>query len=563
MRTSKNLHWLLYLFIATMIACARQTAPTGGPKDTIPPKLWYSNPKNEQVNFHGNAIELTFTEPVELALPKEQLIITPTIGKDYEIQAKKDKVILKWDQPLLDSTTYTFNFREAVKDITEKNPVRNLRLAVSTGSFIDSLTVQGEIRSALEQTPVKDVTVALQPYSDTFNILKHPPTYFTKSNDKGVYLLENLKNGRYLLYAFIDQNRNLFVDSKSERFGFVKEILNLDSGDQKVNIPIVKRDMRPLKITSARPYNTYFNIRTSKNIEGVSIKATDSIATNYALGADRSNILVYNNYGNVDSVLLNVTLYDSIENRIDTTLYAKFSTQAITPEKFQTTPGKITMVADKGLIKGTVSFTKPLSKIVYDSIIFKVDSLNHFTFTEKDFSYNQVEKVLTFTKKIDPLLYKKAESQPGEEAPAPDSTKTQKIKKLNELHFGSGAFISIEQDSSTISNQKLTPLYYEDLGVIIISVYTKQTSKTLIELVSKDKVISSRVNEANITFEDLPPDDYQIRLIIDTNGNGKWDAGNYLKREEPEEIIYYQNEKRDRTVKLKANFEIGPLLITY
>jgi hypothetical protein len=564
MNSLKQLHWLLYLFFILAIACARQTAPTGGPKDTIPPRLITAKPKNQQLNYKENSLELTFSESVELATPKEQLIITPTLGKNYDISAKKNQVTIKWEQRLPDSTTYTFNFREAVKDITEKNPARNLRIAFSTGSYIDSLMLQGEIRTALEQTPVKDVTVALQPYTDTFNILTDHPTYFTKSDDKGVFKLENLKNTTYLLYAFTDQNRNLVADSKSERFGFLSQPIKLDSQSQKIILPIVKRDMRPLKLTGARPYNTYFNIRTSKNIEGVKLKPADSSKAIYSFGPDRSNILVYNTYGAIDSVLLYVSLYDSIDNRIDTTVYAKFNTQKVTPEKFQAAITKFTFIADKGLINGSISLTKPLDKILHDSIFFNIDSLNRIPFTEKDFIYNQVERTIQITKKVDPSFFKSNEPTPGEEAPAPDTTAAKKPKQLNELHFGRGAFISVERDSSQTMTQKLTPLHYEELGVIIVSFNTQKKVNSIVELVNKDKqIIASRLNTTNINFEDLTPDDYQIRAIIDKNGNGKWDAGNYLKAEEPEEVIYYENEKHDRTVKLKANFEIGPLLITY
>jgi hypothetical protein len=74
-------------------------------------------------------------------------------------------------------------------------------------------------------------------------------------------------------------------------------------------------------------------------------------------------------------------------------------------------------------------------------------------------------------------------------------------------------------------------------------------------------VQSVRGNRA--TFSDLEPSDYLLRIIVDLNQNGQWDPGNYLKREEPEPIIYYETEKHERPIRLKSNFEIGPLLITY
>ena len=182
MKLTKSLHWLIFpLFV---LSCARQTSPTGGPKDTIPPILVRSFPVKEQTNFKDNSIELIFDEAVAVNNPKEQIIITPDINKDYDIVAHKNRVSLTLNNKLKDSTTYSFNFRDAVQDITEKNPAVNLKLAISTGSYIDSLSIEGITVDPIKDKEYKDITIALYE-SDTFNILKHKPVYLTKSNDKG------------------------------------------------------------------------------------------------------------------------------------------------------------------------------------------------------------------------------------------------------------------------------------------------------------------------------------------------------------------------------------------
>src|SRR5690606_17088063 len=180
--------------IAIIFACAKQTSPTGGPKDTIPPRLINSLPRHEALNSNPTTITLEFTEHIILANPKEQIIITPDIQKKYEITAKKTRVIMQLENKLDSNTTYSINFRDAVQDITEKNPARNLRLAFSTGSYIDSLSISGTVRDLFQNKEVKDATVALF-QSDTFDIFKHKPVYLTKTNDKGEYSIENLKHG--------------------------------------------------------------------------------------------------------------------------------------------------------------------------------------------------------------------------------------------------------------------------------------------------------------------------------------------------------------------------------
>ena len=158
-----------------ILSCAKQSTPTGGPKDTIPPVLVGSIPAEKQKLFKSQKIELEFSELIILNNPKDQIIITPSIGKDYKITAKKNTATIEVDKPLSDSTTYTINFRDAIQDITEKNPARNLHLAFSTGTYIDSLSISGSIHELLTDKFIKDVTVALY-QSDTFDIFKHKPS---------------------------------------------------------------------------------------------------------------------------------------------------------------------------------------------------------------------------------------------------------------------------------------------------------------------------------------------------------------------------------------------------
>ena len=40
-------------------------------------------------------------------------------------------------------------------------------------------------------------------------------------------------------------------------------------------------------------------------------------------------------------------------------------------------------------------------------------------------------------------------------------------------------------------------------------------------------------------FYDLTPDSYYVALVLDANGNGKWDTGNYSEHRQPEDVFYY------------------------
>ena len=307
---------LTYIVIGLLLStCAKITQPSGGIKDEIPPKLIRSNPSDRQTSFNRNEIELFFDEMVQVGGVREQLIITPAIGKKFEAEARKNKVILKLNADLKETTTYTISFREAIKDITERNSAVNLKLAFSTGDNIDSLSIKGIVYDPLQDKPVKNYTVAAVVYHDTVNIFKHEAQWITFTNDKGEYTLDNMKEGNYLLYAFDDKNKNLIVDSKTESFGFIADSVVLNNEHLTINLPIVRLDSRDLKLISSRPISTYFNIRTTKGIDDYIVSYIDKKDIIYSDYEDASTIRIYNTLLDADSIPINFIASDSIGNK--------------------------------------------------------------------------------------------------------------------------------------------------------------------------------------------------------------------------------------------------------
>lgn len=574
-----GLHWLLYpLFL---LACAKTTSPTGGPKDTIPPTLIKSIPEKASLNYNGKEIQLVFSENIALKNQKDQIIITPDIGDKYKIESNKKNVTIKLEEKLKDSTTYTFNFRDAIVDLNEQNPALNLKLAFSTGNYIDSLLIEGSVKDLLKSKELKDITVALYE-ADTFDIFKHKAVYVTKSDKNGKFKIENLKPGTYFIYALEDKNKNLLVDSKSESYAFLPNPIKLDSNVNNIELPLVKLDSRTLKISSARPYNTYFNLKATKSIVAYKIKS-DELIPYSSLGEDYGSIKIYNTLSEKDSAALQINLLDSIGNSIDTLIYAKFNkSNSVKTEKFDFHLKEFRILESKGQITGIIKFDKPIFQINYDSIFYKIDSLKTIKFSNEDFKVDTLNNILYIEKKIDKTLLIKEvkvtpakptgnirdsqprKPEPKEIKPELKEQRTEPKRQIeNQLYFGKAAFISIESDTSKFNEQNIKPTKLDQTGIIFVNIETKEPN-FIVELLKKDfTVIQTKYNQAKIAFEDLPPGDYLIKLIIDRDKNKKWSPGNFYLRTEPEKCIYYKNDKQNMIVNLRANFELGPLLIKH
>ena len=55
-----------------------------------------------------------------------------------------------------------------------------------------------------------------------------------------------------------------------------------------------------------------------------------------------------------------------------------------------------------------------------------------------------------------------------------------------------------------------------------------------------DKVVdTATVVRGTAAFENIKPGTYYARLVIDANGNGIWDTGDYHANLQPEEVYYY------------------------
>ncbi|MCX7636424.1 MAG: Ig-like domain-containing domain [Cyclobacteriaceae bacterium] len=543
--------WMIVAMLT--LSCAQQSVPTGGEKDAEGPKLIASEPTNRQTHYKKEEIILWFDEFIQLNNPREQIIIVPAVDKkNIEVTARKNKVIVRFKEPLKDSTTYTVNFRESIQDITERNVATNLKLAFSTGPVIDTLEVKGVITQLMTGEPEPNCTVALLPFSDTVDIFKYKPEYFTLTEKDGSYEISNVRPGNYLIYAFQDRNKNLIIDSRTEMFGFRSSTLNLSNINFTIDLSLIKLDMRPLKFVSARPIAQQFIIRLNKGLEQFHVKPLDSTKAIYFDTPEPGLIRIYNTFTNQDSVAIQCNFRDSIQNIIDTLIYARFLKQNSIFEKFSIQGDEILYNSKLQIITGNFRFTKPVEKINSDSIYISTDSVNKIHVTEKNLLWNLTRTECKLTLKTpEPLNFDK-----------PNIRRTlgtgPKEKAINQLILKKGAFISVEKDSSHESIFRINELKENERAVLLYQINSDKRSIT--ELYQKDKTLM-RGHEEKGKFEYINPGEYRLRVIIDNNRNGKWDWGNFYQLTEPEPVYHYE-EKGKKDIPLKANWEVGPLLIS-
>lgn len=524
--------------IILLASCANQTTPTGGPKDEKAPTFESSDPKDNQTNFKGSAIELTFSELVKLQNPKEQIIIIPPVGKKTDFVAKRNKVFITPEQPWKENTTYTINFQESVQDITEGNPVENLRLAFSTGNYIDSLKIEGQIKDALKETIPENVTVGIFA-SDTFNIFEHTPEYFTKTDKEGKFSITNLKPNTYRIYAFQDKNKNLKVESKTEMWGFKKDSLVLKRNLRNVSIALTNIDARPLQLTSNRSLADVSTLRFNKSITEYQINSEHRITSTF--GSDQTELILYYPKTEADSLSISVTALDSLSQKADTTLFIKRTKNERIKEPYKANFSDIELNQDTRQLKATYTLNKLITSINLDSIYIVIDTTNIIPFKEGQISFDTLNKTLSFKNEI--TLPKDTKAKP-------------------KMYLGKSWLVTIDNDSTKKEERTLKIINSETTAVLSIEVKTPHPHYIVQLLNTTGAVIAEERNNPKPIFKYLKPESIKIRLVIDHNNNGKWDNSNYLENREPEPTFYYLSPEGKYDTPLRANWEVGPLLIT-
>lgn len=120
------------------------------------------------------------------------------------------------------------------------------------------------------------------------------------------------------------------------------------------------------------------------------------------------------------------------------------------------------------------------------------------------------------------------------------------------------AIFDVFGNTNDTLNYKLTTKKLEDYGIINLQL-SNVTSPVIIQVITeKDELISSKKINSDqlISFKNLLPKNYIVRVIFDDNDNGKWDTGNYLLKIQPEKIIYFK-----KLIELRANWDYNETFI--
>ncbi|HKL37669.1 MAG TPA: Ig-like domain-containing protein, partial [Bacteroidales bacterium] len=235
MQRKTKISYILYSFVLALGVmlvfnrCAKEmTSLSGGPRDTIPPKLLESEPPNYSVHFDSKEIEIEFNEFIQLQEVQQQFLSSPPFEEDPEIKMKGKGIEIELKGSLEDSTTYTLNFGNAIVDYTEGNPLRNFKYVFSTGDALDSMRVAGRVYDAFSLRARENVLVMLYDEMQDSVPYREIPDYVSRTGEEGFFSITNVRKDSFKLFALDDLNGNYLYDSPDEAIAFVDSAVTFE-----------------------------------------------------------------------------------------------------------------------------------------------------------------------------------------------------------------------------------------------------------------------------------------------------------------------------------------------
>lgn len=592
----------LVVVVVMVYACANRGYPEGGPKDTTPPKVILEDPVSFTKNFSKKRVNVYFDEFVQLKDMNEKFIISPPLKKKPRVSLKGKYIQVALPDTLKPNTTYSLDFADGILDNNEGNPLGFYRYVFSTGDYIDSLELSGNVVYAESGEPMLNVYVML--YADHADSipLRQLPDYVARTDSSGFFRLTNLRDTFYRIVAVEDANRDYKFTPEAEIVGFMDSlvrpvVMSLTKSDTITRIEsIVGKDtitsdsISTYSYLAYGPNNLFIRLFQEKLTQLYMVDdsrpARERLDFTFSIpGKNDLQVQLLDSTGTVvPSTEDWYTMERSFGNDTlslwikDSTFYKRDTLRAVLSYWRTDTTGQLSMASD------TVRYTFKEKKKEIKGKKKDSDKETSVEFLEIKPNISgdldiRGELALDFNRPVDLStlsalqLLQKVDTvfQPISFTYAPDSLKIRRVHL--DAAWEPGKEYRLVADSAVIydiygrHNDKLEKKFKvreeEYYGNVMLNV-TGVTGPTLVQLYKSESGKSENgkrkytiVRELRLdrdqvlNFDLLPEGKYRFRAILDTDNNGEWDTGLYLKRRQPEEIVYLPVE-----IAVKQNFDI-------
>ncbi len=523
----------LVMLSLSFVDCAKRGNPEGGLRDSIPPVIVRASPENYSTNFDSDEIRIYFDEYIKLKDLQQQLIISPPLENAPVITPFSTSKYIKivFTDTLKENTTYSINFGTSIVDNNEENPFEFYKYVFSTGDYIDSLKVLGTVSDALKPLPEEAVTVMLYEVDENFtdSVIYNKKPYYVSNTLRSpeFFSVENIKPGKYLLIGLKDNTNNYIFDPKTDKIGFVEDFIDIPT-DTTFHLNLFKEIpafnmARPSLENSQKVMFGYEGRGDSIKIEILSQTPQEF---EYKITKDPESDSLY--YWFKPSIESDSLLFKVTNNSFSDTLNVRMKDD------------QVDSLSISAVKTGTIAFDETLELTANTPIASvekeKMELINKDSLAV-DFQLSMNER--TNTLRVD---FEKTEREIYTFTLFPEAVKD---------FFG--------QANDTLS-YKVNTRTMADYGFLSFNVENPKSYPLIVQLVTEQGIVVKEMyaneEQTAFEFENIAPANYNVRVIYDTNENGKWDTGDFLNRRQPEEVVYFP-----KLLDIRANWTLNETFI--
>ena len=533
-----------------LAGCAKISSPTGGPRDTTPPKVVKMTPENQSVRFHDKQIRIYFDEYVTLNNPTTNVLISPPMAESPQYTLKGKSLVIKFKDTLRSNTTYNMVFSDCIRDYHENTPLSYFHYSFSTGDSLDDYMIRGNILDAKSLAPSKDFYVLLYKNTADSMPLTTRPDFVTKTQDDGSFLFQNITEGSYKIFALKDINSDLIYNLPNEEIAFLDETVTAYHALPDSVSDSLKATLPLLTLYSFVVADTTQKLQRYENPASGIYLFPYKLAVNVFSAIPADNHLEYFECFNETKDTLTwylkspmsdtTTYYFNADNHLDTVRLTPYHEKQTTGRGRQSQTKKFNVT-----FLNAGEYHKPLT-LKFPYPIRPTDSFDVYVYSQhqsiKDTDIYRYSVPDSFVMQLPlPMSYQEKKSYT---VMIPDS-----------LFYGYNGLTN-----DTLKTQ-FSAKSIKEYGTLIMNYDIPADGKPYIVTLWKgsSKIKEDRLTESTIiTYTFLTPDTYRVSAFCDENNNGIWDTGDYSSKRQPEKVFSFPKNISIRAYwDLEETFKIG------
>lgn len=587
MAKMNNFYKLLCLAgsLLTLGACANIGNPSGGPRDENPPMLIGANPPQGSLGVERTRMTLTFDELVNVKDAFTNVVVSPTSKSVPRVSSSGRRINIEFDS-LAPNTTYTVDFGNAIEDNNESNKLQGFTYTFSTGEFIDTLRIAGRVLGSRNLEPQQNILVGVHSNLSDTAFTGERLLRVAKTDDRGRFTVRGLAPGTYRVFALEDKDNDYRYSNPEEDLAFYEFTVEPTSRETmatdtlynpltgEIDTVINRRRtqflpndilLRTFNSELRQQYMTKYERQDSTRIFLKFNTRADSLPKIRLLQRDnQSSLGVLEASEKLDSLVwwLNPELMatDSLKleisyTRTDQNLVPSFVTDTldfitVRPKQVSKKSGKKNRISPQDSIAAITTFFQAKSGTTQD--------VHLPVYIETPVPLARFDTTAVHLSLLVDSVY--VPLKEGIRIVNPDSLQPRRFAVDYPWEYGTKYRLEIDTLAAVdIYGKPSLPLKHDftvramgDYCSLLFHISGLEGTPAFVELLNASDAVqrvAPVASDGDAYFPFLMPGKYYARVILDLNGNGEYDTGNYSMGLQPELAYYYP-----KAINIKKNW---------